>query len=333
LIQQPDFTKIQQQLSGDVSSFNEISLRVFRYQVQENQLYRDFTARLGIDPHAIGHYSEIPFLPVSFFKSHPVACFEPVWAERIYTSSGTTGSISSRHYVKHYRDYELSFTRGFEQFYGPPADTCILALLPDYLEREGSSLVEMARVLMEKSAHPENGFYLRNTDELIVKMNMLQQRGQRCLLLGVTFALLDLAEKGPFSWTGAIVMETGGMKGKRREMIRPEVHDILCQQFGVTSIHSEYGMTELLSQAYSAGSGIFHCPPWMKVLSRDVNDALSPVKPGSSGGLNIIDLANVHSCSFIATQDLGKVYDDGSFEVLGRFDNSDIRGCNLMVGE
>ncbi|HXC04234.1 MAG TPA: acyl transferase, partial [Bacteroidia bacterium] len=209
---------------------------------------------------------------------------------------------------------------------------CILALLPSYLEREGSSLVYMADDLIRLSGHPSSGFYLRNRKELHTQLQRLEQAGQKTLLLGVTYALLDFAEEFPMQLKHTRVMETGGMKGQRKEMIREELHETLCRQLGLTSVHSEYGMTELLSQAYSMGQGRFHCPPWMKILIRDPNDPLSLCPPGKTGGINIIDLANIHSCSFIATQDLGKLHSDGSFEVLGRFDNSDLRGCNLLIG-
>ncbi len=225
----------------------------------------------------------------------------------------------------------MSFEAAFQQFYGNVEDYCILALLPSYLDREGSSLVEMADELIRATNHPKSGFYLRNYNELIVTLNQLKQQGQKTLLLGVTYALLDLAELGPFSWPDLIVMETGGMKGKRKEMIREELHETLKRGLGVSAIHSEYGMTELLSQGYSRGNGIFNCPPWMKIVIRDTYDPLTLRSDNKTGGVNIIDLANFDSCSFIATQDLGKLNPDGSFEIMGRFDNSDLRGCNLMV--
>ncbi|MBV1923669.1 MAG: acyl transferase, partial [Flavobacteriaceae bacterium] len=243
---------------------------------------------------------------------------------------GTTGSVLSKHYISDLNLYKESFTYAFQQFFGNPRDFVILALLPSYLERDGSSLVYMVNDLIQKSKNPESGFYLHNTTELIEKLNQLEASGKKTLLLGVSYALLDLIEKQPFKLKHTIIMETGGMKGKRREMVKEELHDILKKGFGVSKIYSEYGMTELLSQAYSIGEGIYKCPSWMKVLTRDTEDALSLVK-GKTGGINIIDLANYHSCSFIATQDLGKVYNDESFEILGRFDVSDIRGCNLMV--
>jgi hypothetical protein len=241
----------------------------------------------------------------------------------------------SRHLVTDLSIYGQSYLQGFSHFYGKPEEFCILALLPSYLEREGSSLVYMADDLIKKSAHPESGFYLHNYAELKTKLEQLKEKKQKTILLGVTYALLDLAEQFPemrtISWDGLAIMETGGMKGKRKEMVREELHEILCRGFGLKTIHSEYGMTELLSQAYSKGDGIFFCPPWMQIMIRDTNDPFSYLAKGRTGGINVMDLANINSCSFISTQDLGKKHSDNSFEVLGRFDNSDVRGCNLLV--
>lgn len=331
LIQIPDFFTIRERLSTQPELFNGFALQVFHYQYEHNTIYRNFVQLLNIDAYDIKDHQHIPFLPVSFFKSKEVCCFEPVWAERIYSSSSTTGTGQSRHFVRKYIDYRLSFEGAFREFYGDVRNYCILALLPNYLERDGSSLVEMAKELIDQSERPDSGFYLNNLEELISVVNRVRSSGHKVLLLGVTFALLDLAELGPFNWSDVIIMETGGMKGRRKEIIREELHSILCKAFNTTSIHSEYGMTELLSQGYSQGNGRFFCPPWMKILTRDVYDPLS-LKMGKTGGINVIDLANIDSCSFIATQDLGRCYEDGSFEILGRFDNSDIRGCNLMVG-
>jgi hypothetical protein len=239
--------------------------------------------------------------------------------------------VTSKHLVTDVSIYEESYRKGFSQFYGNIEDYVVLALLPSYLEREGSSLIHMVDDLIQLSNHPESGFYLHNYDELIEKIIQLDQSGQNIILIGVTYALLDLVEKRSFQLENTIIMETGGMKGKRKEMIREELHYQLCQGFGVKTIHSEYGMTELLSQAYSLGDGVFECPSWMQILVRDTEDALTYVREGKTGGINVIDLTNINSCSFIATQDLGKIYPNGSFEVLGRFDHSDIRGCNLMV--
>ncbi|MEO6849860.1 MAG: acyl transferase, partial [Mucilaginibacter sp.] len=248
-----------------------------------------------------------------------------------FTSSGTTGMFNSRHLVTDLIWYEESFRKAFELFYGDIEDHCILALLPSYLEREGSSLIYLAEDLVKRSGNPDSGFYLYNHEDLFKQLKKQQEAKKPTLLIGVTFALLDFVEHCPIDFSQLIVMETGGMKGRRKEMIREELHQTLCKGFGVNAIHSEYGMTELLSQAYSKGDGIFNCPPWMKVIARDTNDPISTVEHGKTGGINVIDLANSNSCAFIATQDLGKVYADGSFEVLGRFDDSDVRGCNLLI--
>ena len=310
--------------------FDKIALKVFRFQYENNEVYREFCDFLKTDVQKVKSIEQIPFLPIQFFKSHSVvSTTNPI--QTTFTSSGTTGMITSKHLVTDVSIYEESYRKGFSQFYGNIEDYAILALLPSYLEREGSSLIHMVDDLIQLSNHPESGFYLHNYDELIAKLLQLDQTGQNVILIGVTYALLDLVEKHSFQLENTIIMETGGMKGKRKEMIREELHQQLCNGFGVNTIHSEYGMTELLSQAYSLGEGIFECPSWMQILVRDTEDALSYVREGKTGGINVIDLANINSCSFIATQDLGKKYANGSFEVLGRFDHSDIRGCNLMV--
>lgn len=315
---------------GSKKEFEKITLKVFRHQYDNNTVYRDFCTFLKKDKQTVKSIKEIPFLPIQFFKSHEVlSSADPI--QETFTSSGTTGMVTSRHRVTDLSYYEQSFRMAFSQFYGNIEDYAVLALLPSYLEREGSSLIYMVEDLIEGSNNPDSGFYLHNYDELITKLTTLDNAGQNVLLIGVTYALLDLVEKQSFSLKNTIIMETGGMKGRRKEMIREELHEVLCKGFGVSKIHSEYGMTELLSQAYSLGDGIFECPPWMDVLIRDTEDALSYVDSGKTGGINVIDLANINSCSFIATQDLGKKYANQSFEVLGRFDNSDIRGCNLMV--
>lgn len=310
--------------------FDKIALKVFRFQYENNGVYREFCDFLKTDVQKVKSIQQIPFLPIQFFKSHSVvSTTNPI--QTTFTSSGTTGMITSKHLVTDVSIYEESYRKGFSQFYGNIEDYAILALLPSYLEREGSSLIHMVDDLIQLSNHPESGFYLHNYDELIEKLIQLDQAGQNVILIGVTYALLDLVEKHSFQLENTIIMETGGMKGKRKEMIREELHQQLCNGFDVNTIHSEYGMTELLSQAYSLGEGIFECPSWMQILVRDTEDALSYVREGKTGGINVIDLANINSCSFIATQDLGKKYANGSFEVLGRFDHSDIRGCNLMV--
>ncbi|PRZ26487.1 LuxE/PaaK family acyltransferase [Flavobacterium granuli] len=310
--------------------FEKIALKVFRYQYENNLVYHEFCNHLKVDIHKVKSLVQIPFLPIQFFKSHAVVSNTNA-IEETFTSSGTTGMITSKHLVTDASIYEESYRKGFSQFYGNIEDYVVLALLPSYLEREGSSLIYMVEDLIQLSNQPESGFYLHNHDELIKKLIELDQAGQNVILIGVTYALLDLIEKHPFQLQHTIIMETGGMKGKRKEMIREELHEQLCQGFGVSAIHSEYGMTELLSQAYSLGEGVFECPSWMQILIRDTEDALTYIKDGKTGGINVIDLANINSCSFIATQDLGKKNPNNSFEVLGRFDNSDIRGCNLMV--
>jgi phenylacetate-coenzyme A ligase PaaK-like adenylate-forming protein len=310
--------------------FDKIALKVFRFQYENNLVYREFCNFLKTDVQKVKSIEQIPFLPIQFFKSHSViSSTNPI--ETTFTSSGTTGMITSKHLVTDLGIYEESYRKGFSQFYGNIEDYVVLALLPSYLEREGSSLIHMVDDLIQLSNQDESGFYLHNYDELIAKLIQLDHAGQNVILIGVTYALLDLVEKHSFQLENTIIMETGGMKGKRKEMIREELHLELCNGFGVKSIHSEYGMTELLSQAYSLGEGIFECPSWMQIMVRDTEDALSYVREGKTGGINVIDLANINSCSFIATQDLGKKYSNGSFEVLGRFDHSDIRGCNLMV--
>ena len=310
--------------------FEKIALKVFRHQYENNIVYREFCEFLNTDSHKVKSLEQIPFLPIQFFKSHNVVSNTNA-IEETFTSSGTTGTITSKHLVTDASVYEESYRKGFSQFYGNIEDYVVLALLPSYLEREGSSLIYMVEDLIQLSNHPESGFYLHNHDELIKKLIELDESGQNVILIGVTYALLDLIEKQQFQLQNTIIMETGGMKGKRKEMIREELHQQLCEGFGVSVIHSEYGMTELLSQAYSLGEGVFECPSWIQILIRDTEDALTYIPQGKTGGINVIDLANINSCSFIATQDLGKKNPNNSFEVLGRFDNSDIRGCNLMV--
>ncbi|MFM2231214.1 MAG: hypothetical protein RL607_2472 [Bacteroidota bacterium] len=315
---------------ANTKQFEKIALKVFRHQYENNAIYREFCDLLQIDKTKVKSLEAIPYLPIQFFKSRKVvASAEPI--QITFTSSGTTGAITSQHHVTDVNLYTQSFRAAFSNFYGNIEDYAVLALLPSYLERDGSSLIYMVEDLIEGSQNKHSGFYLNNYDELTQKLKSLDASGQNVLLIGVTYALLDLIEKETFSLKNTIIMETGGMKGRRKEMIREELHHILCQGFGVSAIHSEYGMTELLSQAYSYGDGIFECPNWMHILIRDPEDALSYVAEGKNGGINVIDLANYNSCSFIATQDLGKKYPNNSFEVLGRFDHSDIRGCNLMV--
>lgn len=325
----PDIFTISSQ-----KQFEKIALKVFRYQYENNLVYKEFCDFMKTDVQKVKSLEQIPFLPIQFFKSHKVVSSNPETSELIqqtFTSSGTSGMLTSKHFVTDISLYEESYRKGFSQFYGNIEDYVVLALLPSYLEREGSSLIYMAEDLIKMTNNPESGFYLHNHEELIEKLIRLDNSGQNVILIGVTYALLDLIEKHPFRLQNTIIMETGGMKGKRKEMIREELHEQLCEGFGVTAIHSEYGMTELLSQAYSLGNGVFECPSWMQILVRDTEDALNYVSDGKTGGINVIDLANINSCAFIATQDLGKKNPNNSFEVLGRFDNSDIRGCNLMV--
>ena len=309
--------------------FEALAMDVFRFQFENNLVYRSFCDLLYKHPSDIKRLEDIPFLPIQFFKSHNVVSTQNT-VEKVFYSSGTTG-IESKHHIADLKLYEKSYVEGFSKFYGAIEDYVVLALLPSYLEREGSSLIYMVNDLILRSKHLESGFFLNNYADLSQILYELEAKKQNTLLIGVSFALLDLVEQFQFNLKHTIVMETGGMKGRRKEMIRQELHNILKSRFGVNEIHSEYGMTELLSQAYSKGNGLFECPPWMKIMIRDTEDALSINKANKTGGLNIIDLANLNSCSFIATQDLGKVYDNDQFEILGRFDHSDIRGCNLMV--
>ena len=310
--------------------FQKVALQVFNHQFKNNKVYRSFCDLLYVHPSDITKIEDIPFLPIQFFKQRKVlSSLDEI--DEIFTSSGTTGQITSKHFVTNIELYKKSYLKGFHHFYGNIEDYTVLALLPNYLERKGSSLVYMVDDLIKKSNKKESGFYLNNLDELAEKLINLNQKNQKTLLIGVSFALLDLIEKNQFELSNTIVMETGGMKGRRKELIREELHHQLKIGFGVSEIHSEYGMTELLSQAYSKGNGIFETPPWMKVFTRDTEDALTVQSKGKTGGINIIDLANYNSCSFIATQDLGKVHENETFEIIGRFDHSEIRGCNLMV--
>lgn len=312
------------------AEFETLALNIFKFQFENNSVYRSFCDLLYKHPSDVKHILDIPFLPIQFFKSHTILSSKnPI--EKTFSSSGTTGSVTSKHLVTDLKLYEESYRKGFNHFYGNIEDYVVLALLPSYLERDGSSLIYMANDLIKKSNKPESRFYLNNLEELANTLQTLEAKKQKTLLIGVSFALLDLAEQFQFNLNHTIVMETGGMKGRRKEIIRQELHQILQSGFGVSQIHSEYGMTELLSQAYSKGNGVFECPTWMKILTRDTEDALTIQQPNKTGGINVIDLANINSCSFIATQDLGKVYNNGQFEIIGRFDNSDIRGCNLMA--
>jgi hypothetical protein len=337
-------------------NFIDLALEIFQFQYQHNSIYRTYVDRLKFNRYKINSLRDIPFLPISFFKTHQVKTtdFESTYE---FQSSGTTQTINSHHLIKDIELYRQSFTKGFELVYGPAEDWCIIGLLPSYLERANSSLVFMVSELIGKSGHEQSGFYLYEYEKLHNTLKNLEEKKQKTLLIGVTFALLDFAGEYSFPLEHTIIMETGGMKGRKEEMIRHELHELLRRKFNKDVIHSEYGMTELLSQAYSKGNGIFYCPRWMKVLVRDEEDPFevqsavgnrqseilnsnptrhSPLtthdsRLTSKGILNIIDLANIYSCSFIATDDAGKLYDDGSFEVIGRIDNSDIRGCSLLM--
>lgn len=315
--------------------FEKLALEIFRFQYDQNDIYRSYVNVLSVDPGDVKSLDKIPFLPINFFKTHRIKTgkFE---AEKVFESSGTTGSVTSHHPVKDQALYSLDFTLTFEKFYGPVAEWCILGLMP---ERENSSLVNMVTGLIEKSAHPSSGFYFQNPEDLIATISKLEAGEQKTILIGLTFALLDFAEKYsgylPDVVKQTIIMETGGMKGRRQEITRQELHAILKKTLGVNQVHSEYGMTELLSQAYSKSDGLFVGPPWLKILVRDEEDPLRVRHLEGvghiEGAINIIDLANVFSCSFIATSDAGRLYANGSFEILGRLDGSDLRGCSLMV--
>jgi len=347
---------LDRDLDPNSTRFNDLALELFRFQARANPLYASFLAGLGCTPDAVVDANAIPALPISFFRTHTVSVdrwvANPAAADKnsvltglpgnalVFTSSGSTSETASRHLVPEPARYEDAFLRGFQRTYGNPADWTFLFLLPAYLEREGSSLIYMCRELAAQSPQPETGFFLNDHETLLQRAVSSLGRQQPTMLLGVSFALLDLAEH-----SGALllrnrelpnrelltVVETGGMKGRRREMVREELHAVLCEGLGVSILHSEYGMTELLSQAWSKGQGRFTCPPWMRVRLRDLNDPLSTAATGSVGAIDVFDLANSRSCAFIATDDLGRMHPDGSFEVLGRLDASDVRGCNLLV--
>jgi phenylacetate-coenzyme A ligase PaaK-like adenylate-forming protein len=312
------------------SEFKKLALEIFNFQYDNNNVYQRFCSYLGKSKSNVTAMEEIPYLPIEFFKSKRVLINNQK-PQIVFESSGTTGQYVSKHYVANLSIYQKSYLKTFEYFYGNIADYCVLALLPSYMEREGSSLIYMVKDLIEKSRNPKSGFYLDNKSDLLKTLQDLDDSANKNILIGVSYALLDISESHSLHLKNTIIMETGGMKGRRRELVRDALHHILKNNFGLDTIHSEYGMTELLSQAYSKGNGIFNCPPWMRVSIRETEDPLTAEPYGKIGGINIIDLANIYSCSFIATQDLGRVYKDGSFEVLGRFDHSDVRGCNLMV--
>lgn len=315
----------------DSEGFDHLAELVFRYQAEHNMVYNSYIKALNQPLPGIREKGKFPFLPVGFFRNHKVITGD-IPPESVFESSGTTGSVPSRHYVTDLNLYRESFLRAFRLFYGEPSEYLISALLPSYYERANSSLIFMVNELIRLSGNNKSGFYINRDEELIKVLQSEVQAGGKCILIGVSFALLGLAEKHNPDLAGVLVIETGGMKGRREEITREELHNLLSQGLNTGTIHSEYGMTELLSQAYSDGRGIFRCPPWMKVSLRDPLDPLSLVtEPGATGVINITDLANLNSCSFLATDDIGKMHDDGSFEVLGRTDNSEMRGCNLMI--
>lgn len=312
------------------AEFKALALELFRFQAHHNAIYQQFLHLLRWDIHAVKELTHIPFMPIGFFKHARVGIYAKK-ANTIFSSSGTTGQQTSRHHVYDTKFYESMCLANFARFYGEVSNYCVLALLPSYLEREGSSLIYMAERFIAASKDDDSGFFLNDLKGLSEILRAKQAQKKKVLLLGVTFALLDLAEQFPQNLDDVLVMETGGMKGRRKEMLRTQVHEVLSSAFRLKEVHSEYGMTELLSQAYSRGQGRFQCPPQMRVYIREVDDPLSAARLGKTGGVNIIDLANVESCAFLQTQDLGRAYADGSFEILGRFDNAEIRGCNLMV--
>lgn len=317
-------------LNATPSTFDKLALQVFLYQYEKNAVYRQFVDLLGIIPSSVQEIEKIPFLPISLFKSHLIKSGN--WQEEtIFSSSGTTGQINSQHFIRDIDFYHEITKLGFEKFYGKVENYCILALLPAYLERKGSSLVHMANYFIQLSKNTKSGFYLYNYEELAHQLQYNQKHQIPTLLLGVSFALWDLAEQFPMDLSDIIIMETGGMKGRRKEVTRGELHAIYKEGFNASQIHSEYGMTELLSQAYSKGNGVFHATTTMKIKIREITDPFAFQVNGKVGGVNIIDLANLDSCSFIATDDLGRLFEDNSFEILGRFDDSDVRGCNLLI--
>ena len=312
------------------NDFEKEALATFHRQYKANPVYRSYCDLINISPSEIKSSTKIPSLPIQFFKSHAVKCFNEA-PSIVFSSSGTTTSVNAQHAILDKAIYNHSFHKGFENQYGDPKDWAILALLPSYLERKGSSLIYMMDALIQQSKHPASGFYLGEFDQLKKQLELLETQQQPTILLGVSFALLDFAEQYPLQLKHTVVMETGGMKGRRKEMIREDLHASLTKAFGIEVIHSEYGMTELLSQAYSKEHGRFYAPSWMKVTACEINDPFALINGIKIGRLNIIDLANQESCAFIATDDLGRVFPDGSFEVMGRLDQSDIRGCNLLV--
>ncbi|HMJ67491.1 MAG TPA: hypothetical protein VK508_01275 [Cyclobacteriaceae bacterium] len=323
------FEEVLYQVNGQ--SFDEIALRLFHFQAKHNPVYSEYIRHLGVVPHSVKSPDNIPFLPVSLFRTHEVKTGK--WPSQVvFTSSGTTETISSRHAIHNLRFYLDNAARSFSFFYGDPGNYAILALLPSYVERGGSSLIAMIEDFIIRSKTIEAGFYHNKPGDFLEALeNLSKKKGKKVIVWGVTYALLDLADERELDLSNCIVMETGGMKGRRKEITRAELHEYLGRRLHSERIHSEYGMTELMSQAYSEGNGVFRCPPWMRVTLRDPEDPRDVAAARQRGGINIIDLANIRSCAFIETQDLGRTGQNGNFEVLGRMDNSDIRGCNLLV--
>ena len=316
-------------ISSD-KEFCEMAIKIFNFQYKNNTVYKQFVDYLNVDYKKVLKITEIPFLPIEFFKTHKILSNKKR-VQQIFYSSGTTTSIRSKHYITDLNIYKKSFRKGFGNFYGDISDYCILGLLPNYMENKSSSLIYMMKDFIKLSNCEKSGFYLNNYNDLYSTIIDLKKSKIKYILIGVSYALIDFAEAFNIDLSDGILMETGGMKGKRKELTKKELHSFFKKSFNINTVHSEYGMTELLSQAYSKGNGIFEYPPWMKILIRDTYDPLSYLKNGRTGGINVIDLANINSCSFIATKDLGKLNNIKQFEVLGRFDDSDIRGCNLLV--
>lgn len=315
------------------SEFLERSLEVFRFQYSENKVYTAWVDALNVDVSRVEQLHHIPFLPIEFFKTQRIVSGIQSANPLLFTSSSTTSQVPSKHYVSDSAIYTRSFSMGFEHFYGPVTDYCFLALLPNYLQRQGSSLVHMCQKLIEASGHTFSGFFLNNYRDLLAKLHLLNGSSQKTILIGVSYALMDLCEMGLKLENNIVVMETGGMKGLRKELPKIELHEILKSGLGIERVHGEYGMTELLSQAYSKGGGCYESPPWMRFLIREVEDPMRFRSDHKTGGINVVDLANINSCSFIATKDLGFLNQKGQLELMGRFDNSDVRGCNLMYGD
>ncbi len=315
---------------GNEIEFEELSLKVFHFQHENNKVYNTWCKLMKVEPSQVKSINQIPFLPISFFKTHDVVSFNKEDRVHFFKSSGTTGLQTSKHYIYELGIYERSFVKCFEEFFSKVEDYCFIALLPNYLEQENSSLVYMIDNFIKKSKYRESGFYKDSLQGVIQKLKVLEEKNTKTILFGVTYALLDLIEIEKLSLKNTIVFETGGMKGRRKEIIREELHRILSNGFAIKGIASEYGMCELFSQAYSKGEGIFNCPKHMSVIIRDTYDPLSYIGNNKTGGINVIDLANIYSCSFIETEDLGKTYPNNSFELLGRIDNTTTRGCNLM---